>query len=41
VSSDGVAITSGLDGREKVVASAGAFLTPGQKIKPKLQKAGG
>ncbi|HEX7781301.1 MAG TPA: efflux RND transporter periplasmic adaptor subunit [Sphingobium sp.] len=39
VSSAGVAITSGLTGREKVVVSAGAFLTPGQKVKPELQKA--
>ncbi|CAN5278892.1 efflux RND transporter periplasmic adaptor subunit [soil metagenome] len=41
VSSNGVAIISGLTGREKIVASAGAFLTPGQKVKPELQKAGG
>jgi RND family efflux transporter MFP subunit len=41
VSSTGVAITTGLTGREKVVASAGAFLTPGQKVKPELQKASG
>ncbi len=39
VSSKGVAITSGLAGNERVVASAGAFLTPGQKVKPELQKA--
>ncbi|AUW59530.1 efflux RND transporter periplasmic adaptor subunit [Sphingobium sp. SCG-1] len=39
VSSSGVAISSGLTGQEKVVASAGAFLTPGQKVKPELQKA--
>lgn len=38
VSSTGVAIGSGLDGTERVVASAGAFLTPGQKVKPVLQK---
>lgn len=39
VSSAGVAIMSGLTGREKVVVSAGAFLTPGQLVKPALQKA--
>ncbi|MGV3769020.1 MAG: efflux RND transporter periplasmic adaptor subunit [Sphingobium phenoxybenzoativorans] len=39
VSSAGVAITSGLTGREKVVVSAGAFLNPGQLVKPELQKA--
>ncbi|QUT05240.1 efflux RND transporter periplasmic adaptor subunit [Sphingobium phenoxybenzoativorans] len=38
VSSAGVAITSGLTGREKVVVSAGAFLNPGQLVKPELQK---
>ncbi|MCF8707327.1 efflux RND transporter periplasmic adaptor subunit [Rhizorhapis sp. SPR117] len=39
VSSEGVAITKGLTGREKVVLSAGAFLNPGQKVRPELQKA--
>ena len=39
VSDQGVAITGGLSGREKIVASAGAFLSPGQKVKPELQKA--
>jgi len=38
VSSAGVAIADGLNGTERVVASAGAFLTPGQKVKPVLQK---
>ncbi|PZU58782.1 MAG: efflux RND transporter periplasmic adaptor subunit [Sphingobium sp.] len=38
VSSNGVALTSGLTGREKVVVSAGAFLTPGQHVKPVIQK---
>lgn len=38
VSNAGVAVTAGLSGREKVVASAGAFLNPGQKVKPELQK---
>jgi RND family efflux transporter MFP subunit len=41
VSSEGVAITSGLSGREKVVLSAGAFLSDGQKIRPNLEKSGG
>lgn len=34
VTDNGVAIASGLDGREKVVVSAGAFLRPGEAIKP-------
>lgn len=33
-----VAIATGLDGAERVVVSAGAFLNPGQQIKPVLQK---
>ncbi|MES2753679.1 MAG: efflux RND transporter periplasmic adaptor subunit [Pseudomonadota bacterium] len=33
-----VAIATGLDGSERVVVSAGAFLNVGQKIKPVLQK---
>jgi RND family efflux transporter MFP subunit len=37
VSDTGVAITDGLTGTEKVVLSAGAFLNPGQKIKPILR----
>jgi len=37
VSDTGVAITDGLTGSEKVVMSAGAFLNPGQKIKPVLR----
>lgn len=40
VSSEGVAITKGLSGREKVVLSAGAFLSEGQKIRPNLDKSG-
>lgn len=40
VSDQGVAITSGLDGSERIVATAGAFLNPGQKINPVLQKPG-
>lgn len=40
VSDAGVAVTSGITGSEKIVTSAGAFLTPGQKVKPELLKAG-
>jgi RND family efflux transporter MFP subunit len=39
VSSKGVTVTSGLSGTERVVLSAGAFLNPGQKVRPELQKA--
>lgn len=39
VSDQGVAIASGLNGTERVVLSAGAFLNPGQLVKPQLQKA--
>ena len=38
VSDAGIAITSGLEGTERVVMTAGAFLTPGQKVIPILQK---
>lgn len=38
VSSAGVAVVEGLTGTERIVASAGAFLTPGQKVKPELAK---
>lgn len=38
VTETGVAISSGLSGNERVVLTAGAFLTPGQKVKPILQK---
>lgn len=34
VSDTGVAIAEGLDGSERVVAAAGAFLNPGQKVNP-------
>lgn len=40
VSEKGVAIISGLTGTEHVVLSAGAFLAPGQKVKPEIRKAG-
>ncbi|WP_448662985.1 efflux RND transporter periplasmic adaptor subunit [Sphingomonas sp. CJ20] len=38
VSESGVAIASGLSGNERVVLTAGAFLNPGQKVIPNLQK---
>ena len=34
VSDRGVAIIEGLSGNERVVQSAGAFLNPGQKVRP-------
>ncbi|OAN54977.1 MULTISPECIES: efflux RND transporter periplasmic adaptor subunit [unclassified Sphingobium] len=40
VSDAGVAVTSGITGTEKIVTSAGAFLAPGQKVKPEPLKAG-
>lgn len=36
VTDNGVAITGGLDGSERVVLRAGGFLTPGQAVTPKL-----
>lgn len=41
VSDSGVSIAQGLNGTEHIVLSAGAFLNPGQKIKPILQKTQG
>lgn len=41
VSDAGVAIAEGLNGSERVVVSAGAFLNPGQKVLPTLRKSGG
>lgn len=38
VSNEGIAIASGLTGGERVVLSAGAFLNPGEKVKPVLQR---
>ncbi len=38
VTEAGVAITSGLSGNERIVLTAGAFLNPGQKVIPNLQK---
>jgi hypothetical protein len=34
VSDAGVAIVGGLSGNERVVLTAGAFLNPGEKVKP-------
>jgi RND family efflux transporter MFP subunit len=41
VSDSGVSILTGLTGSERVVLSAGAFLNPGQKVKPLTQKTRG
>ena len=40
VSDAGVAVADGLNGTERVVVSAGAFLNPGQKVNPALRKTG-
>ena len=37
VTDKGVSIVAGLTGNERVVLSAGAFLNPGQRVKPILQ----
>jgi RND family efflux transporter MFP subunit len=37
VTDQGVLIAEGLNGRERVVVAAGAFLSPGQKVKPLVQ----
>ena len=37
VTDQGVSIVEGLGGTERVVVAAGAFLSPGQKVKPLLQ----
>ena len=39
VSDNGVTIAAGITGNEAVVLSAGPFLNPGQKVKPKRQAA--
>ena len=39
VSESGVTITAGLSGNESVVLSAGPFLNPGQKVKPRREAA--
>jgi RND family efflux transporter MFP subunit len=36
VTSNGIAITDGIDGSEKIVMRAGGFLAPGDKVKPQL-----
>ena len=36
VNDRGMAIIAGLNGNERVVASAGAFLSPGQRVRPEL-----
>jgi HlyD family secretion protein len=41
ISDEGVGIAAGLTGSEQIVASAGAFLKPGDKIKPTLLPAAG
>ena len=38
VTDQGVSIIAGLSGTERVVAAAGAFLAPGQKVKPIVHK---
>jgi HlyD family secretion protein len=39
VSDRGVAIASGLQGNERIVESAGAFLSPGQRVRPEQRRA--
>ena len=39
VNDSGVTIAQGISGNEAVVLSAGPFLNPGQKVKPKRQSA--
>lgn len=41
VTANGIAVIQGLTGRERVVLRAGGFLSPGDKVKPRLLKAGG
>ena len=41
VTDAGVSVASGLNGHERVVVLAGAFLTPGDKVTPVVQKAPG
>lgn len=38
VSGNGIAVVEGLHGTERVVVSAGAFLNPGQKVVPVMQR---
>src|SRR5688500_3784843 len=39
VSDRGMSIVEGLNGNERVVLSAGAFLTPGQRVRPERARA--
>jgi len=39
IDNEGVAVVEGLTGQEAIVASAGAFLNPGQKVAPRRQAA--
>ena len=39
VSDRGVAIAEGLNGTERIVLSAGAFLNPGQEVRPERARA--
>ncbi len=41
VSANGIAVTKGLGGTERVVLRAGGFLSPGEEIRPVMQKTGG
>jgi RND family efflux transporter MFP subunit len=38
VSDQGITIAEGLNGNERIVESAGAFLNPGQKVRPELRR---
>lgn len=38
ITADGIAITKGLTGKERIVRRAGAFLSAGESVKPKLVK---
>ncbi len=41
VSAEGLSVTSGLTGNERVVLRAGGFLSPGETVQPKVQKKAG
>jgi len=38
VTAEGLAVTQGLNGTEKIVARAGGFINPGQTVKPKVEQ---
>jgi len=40
VTANGLAVTKGLNGTEKVVLYAGGFLNPGETVKPRVEQAG-